>query len=76
NAADLEAYRMEQTIFFKVMQIGLAGMKCYFAEKGTGDVGKELTLEDNLCSCTSEDAFQAGEDFEGGVEEGVGVGLV
>ncbi|MBU0569052.1 ISKra4 family transposase [bacterium] len=46
NAADLEAYRMEQTIFFKVMQIGLAGMKCYFAEKGTGDVGNELILED------------------------------
>ncbi len=24
------------------MQIGLAAMKCYFAEKGTGDIGDEL----------------------------------
>jgi len=46
NAVDLEAYEMEQTIFSKIMQIGLAGMKCYFAEKGTGDVGNELILED------------------------------
>ncbi|MDL1968351.1 MAG: hypothetical protein LWW97_07315 [Deltaproteobacteria bacterium] len=27
------------------MQIGLTAMKCYFAEKGTGDIGAELQLE-------------------------------
>ena len=27
---------MEQTIFSKVMQIGLARMRCYFAEKEKG----------------------------------------
>lgn len=46
NAVDLEAYEMEQAIFSRLMRIGLAGMKCYFAEKGTGDVGNELMLED------------------------------
>jgi len=45
NAAQFEAYEMERDIFAKVMQIGLAAMKCYFAEKGTGDIGAELQLE-------------------------------
>jgi hypothetical protein len=36
---------MERAIFARVMQIGLAAMKCYFAEKGTGDIGAELQLE-------------------------------
>jgi hypothetical protein len=46
NAEDLTAYQMEQNIFAKVMQIGLAAMKCYFAAKGTGDVGTTLQLND------------------------------
>jgi hypothetical protein len=37
---------MEKEIFSRIMQIGLAAMTCYFAEKGTGDAGKELSLED------------------------------
>jgi len=45
GATQLEACEMEKAVFAKLMQIGLAGMKCYFAEKGTGDVGLELELE-------------------------------
>ncbi len=46
HADEMTAYQMEQEIFSRVMQIGFAAMKCYFAEKGTGDVGKELTFDD------------------------------
>lgn len=46
NAQEYKAYDMEKEIFSRIMRIGYAAMKCYFAEKGTGDVGKELTLED------------------------------
>lgn len=46
NAVPLEVYEMEKSIFIKLMKIGLAAMKCYFAEKGTGDEGSELKLED------------------------------
>jgi hypothetical protein len=46
QAGDLTAYQMEQHIFTKVMHIGLAAMKGYFAAKGTGDVGETLPLPD------------------------------
>jgi hypothetical protein len=46
HAGDMTAYQMEQDIFAKVMHIGLAAMKGYFATKGTGDVGKEFIFED------------------------------
>ena len=46
HAGDMTAYQMEQNIFAKVMRIGFAAMKCYFATKGTGDVGKEFVFED------------------------------
>lgn len=62
NAADLEAYKMEQAIFSRVMQIGLAAMKCYFAEKGTGDVGNELILEDGNV-LKKEDRFRGWDYF-------------
>ena len=42
NAAQFEAYEMERAIFARVMQIGLAAMKCYFAEKGTGGIRLHL----------------------------------
>ena len=42
----MDAYKMEQAIFDRVMGIGLTAMKGYFAEKGTGDVGNVLELED------------------------------
>ena len=47
NAETFTAYQMEQDIFDRVMRIGLAAMKGYFAAKGTGDVGEELTLPDD-----------------------------
>jgi len=46
NAEQMDAYSMEEAIFERVMRIGLAAMKGYFAEKGTGDVGVVLQLED------------------------------
>ena len=46
NAEQMDAYSMEEAIFELVMRIGLAAMKGYFAEKGTGDVGDVLQLED------------------------------
>ena len=46
NAKEMDAYSMEEAIFDRVMGIGLAAMKCYFAEKGTGDVDDVLELED------------------------------
>jgi len=46
NAASMDAYTMEQNIFFKILAIGLLAMKGYFAAKGTGDVGDSLELED------------------------------
>ena len=44
NAEGMDAYSMEPAIFARIMGIGLAAMKGYFAEKGTGDVGDVLEL--------------------------------
>ncbi len=41
----LKAYDMEKEIFARIMRIGSAAMKCYFAEKGTGDIGAESPLD-------------------------------
>jgi len=46
NAETMDAYSIEKTIFSRIMAIGLAAMKGYFAEKGTGDIGDVLQLED------------------------------
>ncbi|MDL1968660.1 MAG: helix-turn-helix domain-containing protein, partial [Deltaproteobacteria bacterium] len=48
NAAQFEAYEMERDIFARVMQIGLAAMKCYFAEKGKGDIASSKTMEEAI----------------------------
>lgn len=53
NAGEMTAYQIEQAIFAKVMQIGLTAMKCYFAEKGTGDVGDELVFDDGTVATKS-----------------------
>ncbi len=45
NAVGIKAYDVEQEIFSRVMKIGVSALKCYFAEKGTGDVGAELVLD-------------------------------
>lgn len=46
NAEAMDAYSMEQGILSRIMGIGLSAMKGYFAEKGTGDIGDVLELED------------------------------
>ena len=46
NADAMDAYSMEQGIFSRILGIGVSAMKGYFAEKGTGDVGDALELED------------------------------
>ena len=45
NAKKSTAYEMEGEILQMVLQVGLTVMKCYFAEKGTGDVGNQLVLD-------------------------------
>ena len=54
HAEEFTAYQMEQDIFAKVMQIGLAAMKGYFAAKGTGDVGERLRLKDGRVASKAE----------------------
>jgi hypothetical protein len=54
SAEDLTAYQMEQHIFARVMQLGLAAMKGYFAAKGTGDVGEALPLHDGTLASKAE----------------------
>ena len=48
------AYQMEQEIFDRVMRVGLAAMKGYFAAKGTGDLGKEFVLPDDTVATKAE----------------------
>jgi hypothetical protein len=61
NASDLPAYQMEQDIFAQVMHIGLTAMKCYFAEKGTGDVGNEFVFKDGAVA--TKGAALCGRDY-------------
>ena len=46
NAEQMDSYTMEKGIFARLMRIGLSAMKGYFAEKGTGDIGDVVQLED------------------------------
>ena len=46
HAADSDAYQMESAIFSRLQKIGLAALRCYFAEKGTGDIGAELEVSE------------------------------
>ena len=48
HAVESMAYEMEQAIFAGVMRIGLAAMKCYFAQTGPGDVGETMSLPDGV----------------------------
>lgn len=54
HADEFTAYQMEQDIFDRVMRIGLAAMKGYFAVKGTGDVGDEFILPDGTVGTKAE----------------------
>ncbi len=48
NAMGHDAYEMERAVFSRLMRIGLKSMQVYFTEKGTGDVGPELEIEDSV----------------------------
>ena len=48
NAESMQAYEMEKNIFRLAQTIALSGMQYYFAEKGTGDIGPELKLENDI----------------------------
>ena len=48
NAGKLEAHEAEQGIFKRLMPIGLAAMKLYFAQRGTGDLGPAVTRADGI----------------------------
>jgi hypothetical protein len=46
SADQLEAHDAEKGIFKRLLPIGLAAMKLYFAQRGTGDVGPAITRAD------------------------------
>jgi hypothetical protein len=48
NAGKLEAHGAEQGIFKRLLPIGLAAMKRYFAQRGPGDVGPAVTRADGV----------------------------
>lgn len=45
NASEFKSYDIEKHIFSSVLQIGFYAMQYFFAEKGTGDVGPTLKLD-------------------------------
>jgi hypothetical protein len=49
HAGTLEAHEAEKGIFKRLLPIGLAAMKLYFAQRGTGDVGPAVTRADGVC---------------------------
>ena len=49
HAGKLEAHEAEKGIFKRLLPIGLAAMKLYFAQRGTGDVGPAVTRADGVC---------------------------
>jgi hypothetical protein len=48
HAGQLEAHEAEKGIFKRLLPIGLAAMKLYFAQRGTGDVGPAVTRADGM----------------------------
>ena len=46
SANQLEAHEAEKGIFKRLLPIGLASMKLYFAQRGTGDAGPAITRAD------------------------------
>src|SRR5215510_9070968 len=48
HAGKLEAHEAEKGIFKRLLPMGLAALKLYFAECGTGDVGPAITRADGL----------------------------
>jgi hypothetical protein len=48
SADQIEAHEAEKGIFKRLLPIGLAAMKLYFAQQGTGDIGPALTRADGV----------------------------
>jgi len=48
KAGELEAHEAEKGIFKRLMPLGLAAMRLYFAERGTGEVGRAVEREDGV----------------------------
>jgi hypothetical protein len=48
SARKLEAHEAEKGIFKRLLPIGLAAMKRYFAQRGTGDVGPAIMRADGV----------------------------
>jgi hypothetical protein len=48
QAGRIEAHEAEKGIFKRLLPIGLAAMKRYFAQRGTGDVGPAITRADGM----------------------------
>jgi hypothetical protein len=48
EAARLETHEIEKGIFARILPIGLAALKLYFADKGTGDHGENLIHDDQF----------------------------
>jgi hypothetical protein len=48
TAGKLEAHEAEKGIFKRLLPIGLAAMKLYFAQRGTGDAGPVVTRADGV----------------------------
>src|SRR5262249_14273073 len=48
HAGKLEAHEAEKGIFKRLLPIGLAAMKLYFAQRGTGDVGPAIMRADGV----------------------------
>ena len=48
KAGQLEAQEAEKGIFKRLMPLGLAAMRLYFAEHGTGEVGRAVEREDGV----------------------------
>jgi hypothetical protein len=48
SAGRLEAHEAEKGMFKRLLPIGLAAMKLYFAQRGMGDVGPAITRADGI----------------------------
>jgi hypothetical protein len=48
QAGQLEAHEVEKGIFKRLLPLGLAAVRLYFAERGTGEVGSAVEREDGV----------------------------
>jgi hypothetical protein len=62
DAGTLEAHEAEKGIFKRLLPIGLAAMKLYFAQRGTGDMGAAITRADGV-TLPQEPTLRGRDDF-------------